>query len=91
MRALEGVKVLDLSRYISGPFCAKLLGDLGADVIKVESPGGEFIRFGAPRYEDESLYFLLVNRNKKGITVNTRSPEGKKILKNLMNMKWKII
>ena len=71
MRALEGVKVLDLSRYISGPFCAKLLGDLGADVIKVESPGGEFIRFGAPRYEDESLYFLLVNRNKKGITVNT--------------------
>ncbi len=83
MRALEGVKVLDLSRYISGPFCAKLLGDLGADVIKVESPSGEFIRFGAPRYEDESLYFLLVNRNKKGITVNTRSPEGKKILKKL--------
>ena len=83
MRALEEVKVLDLSRYISGPFCAKLLGDLGADVIKVESPSGEFIRSSAPRYEGESLYFMLENRNKKGITVNTRTPQGKEILEKL--------
>lgn len=83
MRALEGIRVIDLSRYISGPFCAKLLGDLGADVIKVESPGGEFIRGVAPQYKDESLYFLLMNRNKKGITVNTRTAEGQQILKKL--------
>ena len=83
MRALEGVKVIDLSRYISGPYCSKILGDLGADVIKVETPGGEFIRGLAPQYEGENLYYLLMNRNKRGITVNTRTQEGKEILRKL--------
>lgn len=64
---LEGIKVLDLSRALAGPYCTMLLGDMGADVIKIERPGkGDDSRaWGPPFIEGESAYFLSINRNKK--------------------------
>jgi formyl-CoA transferase len=56
---LDGVKVLDLSRFIAGPICAQTLGDLGAEVLKVERPGGEDARHHEPFYEGESVYTML--------------------------------
>ncbi len=81
--ALSGIKVLDLSRFIAGPLCAQNLGDLGADVIKVERIGGEDTRFNQPQYNGKSLYTMLFNRNKRGVTLNTRSSEGQALLKKL--------
>lgn len=87
MLPLDGIKVLDLSRVLSGPFCGMLLGDLGAEVIKVESPKkGEFTRSLGPFYKGESLYTMVLNRNKKSLTLDLRSGEGKKILHDLI--KW---
>lgn len=79
---LEGVKVLDISRVLTGPFCTMILGDLGAEVIKVEMPGvGDETRsWGPPFVNGESAYFLSVNRNKKSITVNMKSPKGREII-----------
>jgi succinate---hydroxymethylglutarate CoA-transferase len=84
--ALAGFKVLDLSRVLAGPWCGQLLGDLGAEVIKIESPvGGDDTRaWGPPFLEGESAYFLGCNRNKQGIAVDFSSPEGKKILADLI-------
>jgi CoA:oxalate CoA-transferase len=88
--ALSGVKVLDLSWYIAGPYCTKLLADYGADVIKVEKPGeGDPVRRIGGFFKDDpnpekSGPFLHLNTNKKGITLNLKSPEGKKILKALV-------
>ena len=82
---LKGIRVLDLSRYISGPYCSMLLGDLGADVIKVEKPGfGEDSRTMGPFVNDVSLYYTQYNKNKKSLTLNMRSDEGKKILRDLI-------
>ncbi len=85
MQSLEGIKVLDLSRTLAGPFCTMLLGDQGADVIKVEQPGkgDESRRFTPPTWNGESCYYLTSNRNKRSITVNLKSPEGKEIIYNL--------
>ena len=78
---LSGMRVLDLSRALSGPFCSMILGDLGADVIKVEAlPGGDMIRTWGPFQEDESAYYLSANRNKRGIALDFRSPEGRDLL-----------
>lgn len=83
--ALKGLRVLDLSRYIAGPYCGMLLGDLGADVVKVETPGkGENTRAFYPRIGDESIYTMVFNRNKRGITLNFRSPEGQDVLRELI-------
>src|SRR5262249_28775338 len=71
---LAGVRVLDLSRFIAGPLCAQILGDLGAEVIKVERPGGEDARFQGPTVNGEAIYPLVFNRNKLGITLDTRHP-----------------
>ena len=73
---LSGVRVLDLSRVLAGPYCTMILGDLGADVIKVEQPGkGDDTRaWGPPWAGTESAYFLTVNRNKRGITLDLKSP-----------------
>jgi crotonobetainyl-CoA:carnitine CoA-transferase CaiB-like acyl-CoA transferase len=70
--ALEGLRVLDLTRILAGPFCAQMLGDMGADVIKVEPPGaGDDTRtWGPPFVEGESAYFLGINRNKRSLTLN---------------------
>ncbi|MBS0658099.1 MAG: CoA transferase [Verrucomicrobia bacterium] len=74
---LEGVRVLDLSRVLAGPYCTMLLGDLGADVVKVESPGrGDDTRhWGPPFVGGESAYFLSANRNKRSITADFGNPE----------------
>ena len=82
--SLEGIKVLDLSRYIAGPHCSMLLGDLGADVIKVEKIGqGDDIRQTVPKVNGESLYGMAFNRNKKSMTLDFRHPEGQDLLRRL--------
>jgi formyl-CoA transferase len=78
---LENIRVLDLSRILAGPYCTMLLGDLGAEVIKVERPGtGDDTRqWGPPFAAGESAYYLCANRNKRGMTLNLKSPEGRDI------------
>lgn len=85
MKALEGIKVIDLTRVVSGPHCTMILGDFGADVIKIEKPGtGDIGRGYAPFYEGEATYFMTHNRNKRSLSLNTRRPEAKEILKKLI-------
>lgn len=81
---LSGVRVIDLSRYIAGPLCAQHLGDLGAEVVKVEPLTGEAGRASFPVYEGFSLYFANFNRNKLGATLNLRSERGKQLLRELV-------
>lgn len=81
---LEGIRVIDVSRFIAGPFCAQTLGDMGADVIKVERPKGEDARHHAPFYKGESVYTMIYNRNKRGVTLNTRHPEAIALLERLL-------
>lgn len=81
---LNGIKVLDLTRAMAGPFCTQLLGDLGAEVIKVESlEGGDETRFWGPLWNGVSCYFLAANRNKKSIAINLKSPAGCQIVRSL--------
>jgi crotonobetainyl-CoA:carnitine CoA-transferase CaiB-like acyl-CoA transferase len=82
--ALDGIRVLDLSRFIAGPICAQVLGDMGADVVKVERPGGEDARFQGPFVDGESLYPMAYNRNKASITLDTRHPEAGPVLEQLV-------
>jgi len=78
---LEGVRILDISRVLSGPYCTMVLADLGAEVLKVEPPGGDETRTWPPFYSNgESGYYLALNRNKKGMVLDLKQPEGKKIL-----------
>lgn len=81
MRPLEGIRVVDLSRVLAGPYCSMLLADLGAEVLKVEEPplGDEARRVG-PFVNGESAYFMSINRGKKSITLNLKDPRGKAIL-----------
>ncbi|MGJ3263262.1 MAG: CaiB/BaiF CoA transferase family protein [Salinarimonas sp.] len=82
--ALDGIKVLDLSRYIAGPFCAQALGDLGADVVKVERiDGGEEGRRVGETVAGDTLFFLSTNRNKRGVAVDFRDPEGLALVRRL--------
>jgi formyl-CoA transferase len=82
---LEGFRILDLSRVLAGPYCTMMLGDLGAEVIKVERPGvGDDTRAWGPPFADgESAYYLCANRNKKSITVNLKSAAGQEIIRQL--------
>ena len=84
--ALAGIRVLDLTRVLAGPTCAMMLGDMGAEVIKVEPPsGGDDTRgWGPPFAGGESAYFLGVNRNKRSITLNLAVPAGQKLLAGLI-------
>jgi len=82
--ALTGVKVLDLSRWIAGPHAALMLGDMGADVVKVESGSGDPSRLSPPQLEAESSYFLALNRSKRGLALNLRSQGGMIVLKRLI-------
>jgi crotonobetainyl-CoA:carnitine CoA-transferase CaiB-like acyl-CoA transferase len=87
--ALDDIRVLDISQGIAGPLCAKILGDFGADVLKVEPVGGESGRRMPPFFHDDphpekSLFFLLMNLNKRGITLNLEMPEGATIFKHLV-------
>lgn len=82
---LKGIRVLDLSRVMSGPFCTSMLADLGAEVIKIEMPGfGDEGRMFGPFREDQSTYFMLLNRNKKSVTVNMKTAEGRDLIKALV-------
>lgn len=82
---LADLKVLDLSRFVAGPFCAMMLGDMGAQVVKVEKPGtGEDIRAVPPLIDGDSLFVITYNRNKRSLTLNLRSEEGQKILRELV-------
>lgn len=85
---LDGVRVLDLSRVLAGPYCTMMLGDLGADIIKIEAPGlGDDTRHWGPPFAPggESAYFLCVNRNKRSVTLNLKSEQGLHILKELIS------
>ncbi|MFH1058384.1 MAG: CoA transferase [Pseudomonadota bacterium] len=83
--ALAGVKVLDLAQLITGPWCASLLGDLGAEVIKIESPRvGEALRHIGPRVGGEAVLFLAVNRNKRSLTLDLSRPAGRAVLGRLL-------
>lgn len=83
---LEGIRVLDFSRSLAGPYCTMMLGDMGADVIKIEVPGtGDESRlWGPPFVNGESAYFLSVNRNKRSLTLNLKTAKGKEIIERLV-------
>ena len=82
---LKGVKVLDFGRYIAGPFCGTLLGDLGADVIRIEKVDGSEDRFLSPITEDgDGALFMQLARNKRGLTLNPMKPEGREVVKRLV-------
>jgi len=84
MQPLQNIRVLDLSRVLAGPYCTMVLGDLGAEVIKVEPPEGDETRgWGPPFASGESAYYLCVNRNKRGMVVNLKTDEGRAILRDL--------
>ncbi len=83
---LAGIQVLDLSRVLAGPYCTMMLGDLGADVIKVESPEGDDTRrWGPPYAGSESAYYLCCNRNKRSIVVDLSADEGQEIIRQLVD------
>jgi formyl-CoA transferase len=95
MPPLENIRILDITRALAGPYCTMMLGDLGADVIKVERPvsGDETRGWGPPfvgepygPYPGESAYFIAANRNKRSVTVNIQSKEGQEIIRKLAGM-----
>ena len=82
---LRGVTVLDLTRVLAGPYCCMMLADMGADVIKIEMPGrGDDARRNAPLVNGESAYYINLNRNKRGMTLNLKTEEGKEIFRELV-------
>lgn len=84
MSALAGIRVLDLTQVLSGPFCTQMLGDLGAEIIKVEGPQTDIARGMPPYYVGgDSVYFLSVNRNKHGLVADMKTPEGRAIVRRL--------
>ncbi|MBD8067925.1 CaiB/BaiF CoA transferase family protein [Bacillus sp. PS06] len=85
MLPLEGIKIIDLTRILSGPYCTMTLADMGAEVIKIESPSGDDTRkWGPPFINEESAYYTSINRNKKSIVLNLKEEKGKEILLELV-------
>lgn len=85
MGVLDGIRVLDLSRFVAGPYCAMLLADMGAEVVKIERPGeGERTRAIEPGVDGQSFYCFVVNRNKQGLTLDYTRPDGMEILHELI-------
>jgi formyl-CoA transferase/CoA:oxalate CoA-transferase len=86
MHVLDDILVVDMTQALAGPYCTMLLGDMGADVIKIEQPGsGDQSRsWGPPFVEGESTYFLAVNRNKQSLTLDLKSEEGREIMRRLI-------
>ena len=86
MQALQGIKVVDLSRALSGPFCSMILADFGAEVVKVEpGPTGDMSRAWGPFDRGVSTYYLSCNRNKRGICVDFRQPQGLATIQQLID------
>lgn len=85
---LEGIRVVDLSRVLAGPFCTRHLGDLGAEVIKIEgvNQGDPTRYFAGPKIRDATAYFVIINRNKKSVTLNLREERGKQVLYDLVKV-----
>ncbi len=84
-KALEGVRVLDMTHVQSGPSCTQILAWLGADVIKLESPSGDITRSQLRDVPDvDSLYFTMLNSNKRSITLNMKSAKGKELFTELI-------
>lgn len=85
MQALEGIKIIDFSKWLPGQYCGMVLGDFGADVIKVEDVKGDVTRgFTPPKEPGMSYWHLMLNRNKRGITVNLKTPAGREVLLRLI-------
>jgi len=83
-RALEGLVILDLTRLLPGAFCSQILADMGAEVVKIETPdGGDYNRSWEPKAKEESGSFLLLNRNKKSLTLNLKTEQGKAVFRRL--------
>src|SRR5512147_1894989 len=86
VRALDGIRVIDLTEALAGPYCTMILGDLGADVIKIERPGvgDQSRKWGPPFIGTESAYYLSVNRNKRSAAIDIGSSEGQAIMRKLL-------
>jgi len=82
-RALDGLRVLDVTQVMAGPYCAMLLADLGADVVKVEPPGGDSTRQMPGASGSDSPSFNAVNRGKRSIVINLKTPEGREVFSRL--------
>lgn len=83
--ALNGLKVLDFTQFLSGPYGTQILGDLGAEIIKVEAPLGDLARHIPPHFvNDDSVYYLSINRNKRSLVVDMKSPEGLALVRKLV-------
>jgi len=83
--ALAGLKVIDLTRVLGGPYCTQVLGDHGADIIKIEPPRGDEVRdWGPPFYKDDAAYFIGVNRNKRAMALDLGEPAGREVLLRLL-------
>ncbi len=81
---LSGIRVLDLTQFLAGPFSTQILGDLGAEVIKLETPAGDWSRVLPPHFvAGESCYYLSINRNKEGVVIDMKAPEGLELVKRL--------
>jgi len=84
--ALDGLKVIDLTRVLGGPYCTQLLGDYGAEIIKIEPPQGDEVRDWGPPFDDhkDASYFIGVNRNKRSLGLDLSEPDGRKLLLHLL-------
>ena len=86
MKPLDGIRVLDVTRVVSGPYCTMMLGDMGADVIKVEEPvqGDDSRGFGPPFVGGEAAYYLSINRNKRSLALDLKSKAAERIIRPLV-------
>ena len=85
MAPLEGVRVIDLTRVVAGPFCTMQLGDMGAEVLKIEEPQhGDDTRAWAPYIGGEGSFFLALNRSKKSVAIDLKTPDGAEALRRLI-------
>ncbi|MEZ5856679.1 MAG: CoA transferase [Hyphomicrobiaceae bacterium] len=83
--ALSGIKVVDLTRVLGGPFATQLLADHGANVIKLEPPQGDEVRdWGPPFHDEDAAYFIGINRNKRSVGLDLAKPEGRDVLLKLL-------
>src|SRR5262245_64378669 len=81
---LAGLRVLDMTQVLSGPYCTQVLADLGADVIKLEPPQGDLARAMQPHFiGEDSVYFVALNRNKRSVAIDLKQPEGVDLVRRL--------